>query len=436
MDAGVLSQLKEHYTDDIHKILFEDGEEVTPLFAMCEARENTDGFGRKLVVRIATYEGPAVAADPAVADALAALTRSRPTRARWEIDAVSMDSPFSFKREEILAIDGMSANEQFDVIDDEMAMAVRRIRNTFCEQVSGRGWGAICQISAMSVTGVTVPLYFANRFPVGRVITASISEDTDILYNAGAQLQVLGVVASQTTAVVSLCDPTTGVAANPQAIWANNQTAWLFGAGMRPTTDPNQDNSLKLSMTGLLGMIDPTATGTVATKWGNACAGNPNLLGFDFDANGMDTVQALIKLCNQMYYQGRKVDTVLVSGTSWELMNVQKDPAKMVEIKVGPYNVGFTAFRIATVFGFADVLPDPFLPAGTAVAGPFRDKKKAPYLSHAGKKLINLDNFDGKEFERVTAGGARSYKGQFYFRGQFVLKGPGWYGRARNLAVA
>jgi hypothetical protein len=249
-------------------------------------------------------------------------------------------------------------------------------------------------------------------------------------------VQVGGITFGTTTAVISTVDPTTGSVANPQAVWANNQTAWIFGAGNRQVADPNQDNSLKTSMTGLLGWVDPTVTGTPATMWGIARGGDPNLCGFDLDANGMDTVQALIKLCNVMYYQGRKVDTVLVSGTSWELMNLQKDPAKVVEIKVGEYNVGFTAFRIPTVFGFADVMPDPFFPAGTAVAGPFRDKKKAPYLSHAGKKLINLDNFDGKEFERVTSGGQRAYKGQFYFRGQYVVEGPGWYGRCRNLAVS
>jgi hypothetical protein len=436
MDAGVLSQLKEHYTEDIHKILFQDGTEITPLFAMAEARENKDGYGRKYVARITTYEGPAVAADPSVADTMALLTRARPTRRRWEIDAVSADSPFFFKREEILAIDGMSADEQFDVIDDEMAMAVRRMRTLMCEQVSGKGWGALCQISAMSVTGFTVPIYFANRFPVGRILCASISEDTDVLYNAGAQVQVGGITFGTTTAVISTVDPTTGSVANPQAVWANNQTAWIFGAGNRQVADPNQDNSLKTSMTGLLGWGRPHRdrhpghhVGHRSRRRSEPLRVRPRRQRHGYGAGADQALQRHV-------LPGRKVDTVLVSGTSWELMNLQKDPAKVVEIKVGEYNVGFTAFRIPTVFGFADVMPDPFFPAGTAVAGPFRDKKKAPYLSHAGKKLINLDNFDGKEFERVTSGGQRAYKGQFYFRGQYVVEGPGWYGRCRNLAVS
>ena len=56
-------------------------------------------------------------------------------------------------RDEILAIEGMKATEQFDVIDREMKAATRRVRNMLAEQVNGKGWGALCQISAISASG-------------------------------------------------------------------------------------------------------------------------------------------------------------------------------------------------------------------------------------------------------------------------------------------
>lgn len=426
IDSGVLTQLRDHYTDDIEKILFEADKEITPLFAMCEARAIKDGFGRQFVVRIGTNEGAAVAADPEVADDIAGdgAVGGRPGRNRWVISRVSLDAPFTFERDEILAIEGKGADEQFDVISDEMDMAVARIRNLLSEQVSGDGWGALAQISAQSTTQVTLSnRALSNRFRVGWRIQASNSKGDDVLYNSGQILRVTAVN-TQTGVITFNSDTSTG--------WASDTNLWLFRAGMRQVADPGNDASLKLAISGLSASVDPDST----TFWGVTRTGDPDLTGHSVDCTGMDTVEALIEIADRAFYQGRKIDTILVSSTTWKLLNLDKDTSKTVAVSLGDYQIGYRSYKLPTAFGEIDVLPDAFIEPGVAFAGPFQDKKRGPKLYYAGGKLVNLDAFDGKDFERVTTGGSRQFKGQFFFSGQFVINNPGAYFKGTGLATS
>lgn len=429
LDTGVKSQLTEHYKENITKLLFEDGDQTTPVFAACQNKMNEDGFGRLYVSRIATYQGAAVAADPVVGDAILGdgAVGGRPTRTRWEIDSIFIDAGFFFTRPDVLALTKKGKKEQFNTISSEMDMAAIRLRNVLAEQVVNKGWGMLCQtIGSVSTTGFTVSKANVNKFQVGQRLQASATEDDDALSNgggAGAQCRVTGV------------SPSTGVittAQNPQTQWANAQL-FVFNAGMRQTADPNTVLSTRLSLSGLRAWIDPTSS---LAMWNVTRSGDPNLLGYSLDATGMDTRQALIEAADVMFRFGRKADTIFVSGTSWKLLNIDTDAAKMVEgTKVGPYQIGFKAYQLPTVFGMIDVMPDPFIPEGEAYIGPFGMAERAPYLCYAGDQLINLDDIDGKEFERQTSGGTRNFKGQFFFQGQLVIDGPGFYGKITGLTA-
>ena len=425
IDAGVLTQIREHYDSEIYKILFEDGKVTSPLLALCEAKSITDGFGRKFVVRVATHEGAAVAADPEIADDIAGDgdTGGRPGRERWEVSTTSLDAPFTFDRDEVDAIEGKKADEQFDVIADEMDMAVIRIRNMLAEQVSGKGWGALAQISAISSTTITVSTALVNRFPVGARLVASASEDTDVLYNSGAILRVTG--ASDSTGVITL-------SGNPQTTWANNSSLWVFRAGNRIATDPSASDSNKRVITGVKGWVDPDST----TFMGVTRTGISQLTGYSFSASGMDTAQGLIGAADKLFNFGKPAKMILCSGTSWKLLQQDYDAAKVVQVSLGEYKIGFTGYKLATVFGDAVVVPDPFIEPGTAYVGPFDDKKWGPKLYHTGKNLVNLDDLDGKQFERRNDNGQRSFKGQFYFRGNLVIPGPGMYCKVTNLPTS
>jgi len=424
IDSGVLTQLRDHYTSDITEILFEASKEITPLFAMCESKMIRDGFGRQFVAPIVTNEGAAVAADPEVADEIAGdgAVGGRPVRDRWVITRVSMDSTFVFTRDEILAIEGKSADEQFDVMADEMDKAVIRIRNLLSEQVSGDGWGALAQISAISTTSITVNPKLANRFRKGWRLVASNSKDTDVLYGAGASLRVTTV--NTTTGEI-------GLSGDPTAVWSNDSNLWVFRYGNRIDTDPNGAEASKLCISGLAAAVDPDST----TFWGITRTGDPDLTGHEVDLVGLDTVEALEAIAEAAFYQGRKMDTILVPGVNWKLLNLDKDSSKTVEVKVGEYQIGYDAFKLPTAFGKTNILPDAFLEPGACYGGPFMDKKLGPKLYHAGEKLVNLDAFDGKDFERQTANGAREFKGQFFFSGQFVLEAPGAYFKGTSLTT-
>jgi len=426
ISTEVSNHLQEHYDQDIHKILFEDGKITSPVLASAEAKKIREGGGKKFVVRALTHEGAAVAADPEVADDIAGdgSAGGRPGRERWEVDMVSMDSPFTFDRDEVDAVGRASKSEQFDIIAEEMDLAVIRVRNIMAEQVCNNGWGATAQISAITSTTTTVPADRIHLFPVGTRFQASATEDTDVLYNNGAQLRVTGQNTSTNVVTWS---------GNPQTTWANVATLWLFRAGMRGVADPAQTDSNKKTITGLSGWVDPAAT---TTLFGVTRANTPQLLGLTVSGSGMDTGQALIAVAEKGFQFGKKMDCIFVNGTSWKLLMNDYDASRIVEQKVGPYNIGFPAFNLQTMFGMVKVMPDPNIAQGTAFGGPFLDKQLCPRLYYSGKNLVNLDDLDGKRFERVTENGSRKYKGQFYFRGNFVLPGPGNYVKGTSLPTS
>jgi len=428
IDTGVRSQLVEHVDKNLHLIAFEDSKEITPHLALAEQRKIKDGFGRNFIVRFETNEGAAVAAQPDVADEIAGdgSAGGRPERDRFVVSTVSLDSPFVFDRAEILAIEGKNASEQFDVISSEMENSIKRIRNVLAEQVSGNGWGALAQISAISSTTITVPDWAANRFRVGWRLVASNTEDTDVLYGtpAGAQLRVTAIAApSSGTVAITL-------SGNPVTTWDNSTDFYVFRAGNRIATDPAAAESAKLCISGLKAHVDPDST----TLWGVTRTGNPDLTGHDVNcASAGDTHECLLEIAERAFIYGRKIDTILVSARSWKLLNLDKDALKTVPVDKNGYTIGFKAFELPTSFGSVHVAPDAFMQPGYAWAGPFQDKEKGPRLYYAGKNLINIDDTDGQEFVRRASTGSRDFAGQMYFSGQYVIPTPGLYFRGRNL---
>lgn len=422
IDSGVLAHATEHYTKHNHEIFFKDGKIASPVLALMEARKEQEGMGRKYIIRCTTSEGSAVAADPAIADAIAGdgAAGGRPTRVRWEVSPVSMDAPFVFTRDDISQMSGMSKSKQFDVITQEMDLAVTRIRNRMAYQVSGKGWGLVGQTTAQTTSTFTLPVWLVNRLKIGDRLVASVTEDTDVLLGSAAQLRVDGI--NPSTGVVTL-------SGNPVTTWANNAALFIFMAGDRAATDPNGADSAKLCVTGLKGWIDPTST----TLFGLARTGNAALTGHDVDCTGLDTKDACIEIAERLFQNGKKADTVFVSGRSWKLLQRQVDSQKIVEVKLGQYQIGFDSIKVPTVFGMIDVIPDPFIEAGEAYCGPFRDSTEAPYIAYSDENLINLDDLDGLRFQRQNANGARQFKGQFYFRGNVIVPGPGNYAKGSNL---
>jgi hypothetical protein len=437
IDAGVLTQLTEHLDENIHLIAFQDDQAVTPILALSEHRKIKDGFGKRFIVRFEDNEGAAVAALPDVADDIAGDgdPGGRPSRDDMVITRTSLDSPFVFDRDELIAIAGKNKGEQFDVYRSEMENATRRVRNILAQQVSGKGWGKICAATAISATGgtgtggvgyVTVPDWFANRFRVGWRIVASASEDTDVLYGspAGTALRVTAVSTPSAGSVnVSL-------SGSPVSVWANNSTMTLFRAGMRVATDPAAAEATKKVMSGVPAYIDPTATDTI---WGVTRVGNPDRCGHEVDCSGLDTYEALLEIAERAFMYGRKLDTIFISGRSWKLLNLDAQALRTVQSDKNDFQIGFTAFEMPTSFGKCHVAPDAFLTPGEAWAGPWQSKEFGPRIYYAGETIISLDDYDGNEFVRRPSTGSRDFQGQMFFSGQWVLPCPGLYFKGTNL---
>ncbi len=421
--AEVLLMATEHYADDINSVIFESEKEITPLFAMCESKEERDGFGRGLVLRSELDEGAAVAGDPAAADAIDddGAAGGQPGTNRFVVTPVTIDAPFSFTRADILGLEKMGKDEAFDVVTSRMDMAIKRIRNRLARDVSGDGWGVEAQISAQSGTTVTVALTKVNRFKIGDRLAASATSNTDVLLGSPTYLRVTGV------------NPSTGVltlSGTVSSSWSAATDLYLFRYGNRLATDPSGVTSTKQCITGLAGWI-----GTEDIFGSSSRSGDPRLTGHIMSLSSYtDVVSALINLAERAFYFGRPCDTMLVAGDVWKALQLEKDGVKTVDVKVGEYKIGYKALSLPTVYGDVQILPDAFFDAGVAVAGPFNDKKLGPKLYHAGSKLINLENLDGIDFLRNTSAGARKFGGRFYYYGNMTLE-PGAYVKGTGIVT-
>lgn len=429
VDAGVLEHAQEYYDKKIHEILFKSGPKATPLFAMAEMKGNQEMFGRKFVVRVTTSPGSAVSADPTTADNIATdgALGSTENRDRWEVSEVSMDSTFKFSRDDLRTIGQKKPSAQFDLITQKIDLSIHRLKMRLCQQVSNNGWGAASQLSgAPGSTYIIVPTARLNRFVPGDRLVASATEDTDVLLGSAAALRVTGHDAANPGRVLLSGDPT--------SVWSGiDSNDWVFYQGDRIATDPNADASLKRCITGVTGWVDPAG----GTMFGIARANIPELTGINVDATGLDTKAGLIKMANEAFYRGKKLDMIVVSGTSWELLMLDADAQKhLTTTTLGEYGIGFDAFKLATIFGTCEVVPDPYMLAGHAVGGPFKDADECPYFAYSTNQMVEIEKIDGLEFRRVAGNGSRDYIGNVSFHGNYVVPGPGNYVRCKTLPTS
>ena len=425
----VRTQLLEHVDTQQHNIIFDDNKAITPTFAFCEANSiSGEGMGEEYRIRISTSEGSAVAADADIADDIATDgdPGSRPIHKKWVLTPVTKEAPFMFTRDEMDAIEGMSGGKQFDVMADVMEKFIKALWNVLCWQCTGSGWGEIAQMEGIGSTYVDVDPAFTNRFKVGDRLVASVTTNTDVLLGspAGTALRVTGV------------DPSTGrltLSGDPTSVWANDDDMFLFRKGDRIATDPAAADDAKLCVTGVLGVINPDNT----SLWGNTVTGNPQLTGYGYTGSG-DTETQLLGLANMMMAQGKPPKIILVNGISWMLLQKTKQATQVVAVSGEKFSIGFNAIELPTVYGVAKILPDFTYPPGTAVAGPFDDKKEGPRFIHNSGKLVQLfKNPENGSFLRLQASlGSRDWIGANYFRGQVAVPGPGNYGRCDTLPTS
>lgn len=413
VDANVQARVKEHYVDPT-VVLFnpEDRElQLMPLFASCEMT-GKEGMGRKVVVPTEYSEGSAASANATTSDTIAAdgNAGSNPAETRWELTPVLYDGSFSFTREDIDACEG--PGEQFRVITNRIDNALLRVRKRLAMYLPGDGTGALAQITAITSSTVTVSRAVANRFKVGDRLTAATAPSGGTAY--GTEIRVTGVTPS--TGVITL-------GSDPTSVWANNPALYLFFNGDRGAV-----------ITGMKGWLDDTSS----SLFNVTRTGIRELQGLVVPGTGLTTVEALTDIAEQAFYYGIVQDKMIVSGTTWKLLQREKDFQKSVATVTGgnsKYEIGFQAFMLATVFGTLPVIPDVWMAPGDCVSGPFDDKRYKPRIYHNGKDLVRVEGHDSLEFRRSTSAGARTYSGNVYFRGQVAMT-PGKFVRGTSLPTS
>lgn len=428
--ANVSVLLKERYSD-IERLAWTTTKEVSPLFALCKTESLKEPFGKQYVVPVIYSHGAAASADAAIADGIAGdgADGGQPGAVAWNITPVTYDGTFKFTREELLRFDGMAPVQQYNLVKERTDAIVQLITNRLSRHVCDDGWGAIAQLTAAATsTTVTINAKVAQRITVGDRLQASLTKDNDVLLGSGAQIRVTGV--NYSTGVITL-------ASDPTSVWSGiNSTSWIFHSGdhANGNSDPNQDATLKRLVTGIKAVVDQSST----TLWGVTRTGNPELTGHTVDCSSItDTRQALVELAERAFYARRKMDLMLVSGVSWKLLMLDIDLQKQVSMTpLGKYEIGFKSLSLPTSFGDVTIVPESMLEPGDAFGGPFNDDEVGPKLMYQGPKLINLFDFDGLDYQRVTTSGAREFMGINYFAGQFVLKGPGRYIRGTGLPTS
>lgn len=400
-----LPLLREHMHKNITEMWVEYDKKLSPTLAGMESRSMDDGAGRGYVVPIEYTHGSAVGPTFATAQALAQGTASgsTPGRDRWVCQHTEVHAMAYWSRASMLAAEGKGAGEVFDLLEREVSAATARLKKRLAHAAVEQGYGRIGTITAVTSTTCTISASAINRVSVGDELVAAAAHTSGALRSA-TMLRVDGWDAD--TGVITL-------SADPTALgWAANDT--LFFDGYRNTTTPLMPFGL--------GAWCPATAPTSTTFNGVNRLGNPDLGGHRVSASGLDHASAFIKAANRAFKYGTQIDAIYCSPEDYEILSADKDATKTIQIAVGKYDIGFDGVSVNTHAGACPVIPDAMYEQGTAWAGPWKDKRYAPFIAH-NDDLVNIDDIDGLQFTRAAT--STNFEMRLYFRGQYIMPAPG-----------
>jgi hypothetical protein len=422
----VLPLLREHYRDNITEIFFTIDKYTSPILVAMESKSmSEEGYGRGFVTPVEYGEGSSVSATFSVAQGIsqAATTGSTVLSDRWVTQAMKVEGTAQWSRDALKGAQGDSG--LFDVMSREMDSKIARMRQRLAICAVEGGWGRVGTLSAVAATTLTfASTSVLNRIQVGDRLVAAAAEGTGNILTFGADgIATVSAINPDTGVVTVTCTGSDVTAGGGQAWTA---TSVIFFYGDRSTTAAAQ-----LVPAGLRGWINASATGA----WmGVTRTGIPQLLGYNQDATGLDHPTALIRAVNKLQkFASVKPDAIYTSSEDYATLSVNKDATKIVEVKLGKYEIAFGGVAVNTNLGPVPVIPDMLLEQGTAYAGPFGDKKFAPFLAH-NDDLINVDDVDGNEITRLASDTA--YEMRLYFRGGIICPAPGKFITITNLPTS
>lgn len=418
--TSVLPLYTEHHNQHISE-LFHNSEGISPILSAFESKKNKDGAGRNYIQRVQYSAGAVASGDFAVTQAKMQGTTagSGPGQTRFEIPAVTIEGGAVVTREAIDAVEGGSAEEVFDVLDNSIKLGTVDLRNQMAIQICERGWGRIGTITAVDATSITLDPSVVNRIEIGDELTSATAESGVATKNANAAIRVTGIN-SDTGQVTMASDPTAATA------WAVADV--VFRKGNRQAA-----GTTKQAITGIRAWLDHTTASD--SLFGASRAGIEKLTGYRVNGNDLSRASALLKAATKLHKNGSgNSNIVFVADEDFYELASDKDVQKNVEIKLGEYEIGFTGIGVLGPNGkMIKVVADTYLERGFAYMGPWDSKDDRPFFFYNGPALINIDDKDGNTMLRLP--GSTSYEIRLYFRGNAVMPSPGKFAVIYNFGA-
>lgn len=412
--TNITALLREKYGDHVDVTL--DAKGISPILASFEANSDSDGEGRGFIFPI-TSNGQRVASGTFVTSQTKARTSNSgaaATHNRWVIPAAELSGFAEWTRQELNAVKDAGPEKGFDVIDKRYNDAIKDIRHQMGIAAVEAGFGLVGQGSAVTSTTITLNASVVNRLDVGDTLVASATESGGVLLATAATTTVTGINYDTGVLTVDTDTTTGGTPATATSFW--------FRTGNRD----NAASPARLLPTGIRGWLD------TAVLYGVTRSGNPRLTGHSVSGSGLDTAAAIKKLGSRLYKAGStEADVCFVSVEDHEILSMDKDVQKNVDMGLGKYEIAFKALGLYGPNGnFIKILCDGNLPQGTAYMGPFNSKEYRPQMKFSNE-LIAIDNFDGNDMLRLDASAA--YEMRLYSNFAFALPAVGLYGKVTSL---
>lgn len=380
---------------------------LSPFISQLQMRNDIkEDFGRGYVIPISTSRGSAVSNDFTVAQGKAAGTTTGSAIAsdRWVVTPTTKHAICRWDREAILACEtNGAADRMYDAIVAEQNAKIGKLKHRLGITFMESGYGRVATITAAPTsTTITVSTSAVNRFEIGDDLVAAATET--------------GALRSATSIRIDGIDPDTGVltlSADPTGLsWANGDTLFFEGDHTSGSlTEP----------VGLRGYLPDSAP--TATLFGVTRLNTPATAGRRLNcASYSDLLQSVFKAAERQSACGNFSDTVFVSTADFATMAYNKDQVKIVEINVGPLNIGFATAQVLTPHGTINMQTEMLMEQGRFYMGPFKEKDFAPFLAHTGD-LVRIDDFSGSDL--IPVYNAAQFEQRLFSRLGLCFPAPG-----------
>ena len=406
--ASIAPQLHERYHDKAIQICVEEqNPKLSPLVAQLEMKPSTDveeAFGRGYVIPITTGRGGAVSNTFSSSRSISYGTDEghAATNDRWVVTPTTKHATANWEREALLRA-ANSEEKLYDTMSAEIDARLGKLKLRLAIDLFEAGYGRAATIVGTPVASpatVVVSASTINRFEIGDQLVAGATL-TGALRSATA-LRVTGIDLDTYTLTLS---------ASPLGLsWADGDTLFFFG---------DHTDSTLTAPVGLQGYIPDTAP--TATLFGVTRSGIPATSGRRRNCASFDAETALYTVAADLTRSGAVPTSAHMSVADYMGMNLDKSRAKVVDVEVGKYNIGFSAVQLQTPGGAVNVFSEMLMEQGRFYMGDFKSVH-APFIIHTDD-LINVDNFSGQELKDID--NATVYEMRWYSYLAIAFPGPG-----------